>query len=982
MKNKRLNFYLLLTGLGFVIVITAGFIIFNSFRSMTINQNEFSRNLYREHIENISMNTLENMAHYIEKRYPVLQDTQRIKQEMGTDWFWELTDEWSDIANTFNFVFVYYIEKKGDNYYFLISTFISRDENSELLGESVWQEQPPAFYDQAWETKQPTGSPEPFTDEWGTAITAVRPIISYGEVVGLLGVDYDISFIDNLVEEQDLLLKEQEDIMMRWISIVLIGSFFVILAITGCMIWLGSTSVMISSNQKEADERTRIMLDTTPLCCNLFDKDFNFLDCNKEAEKLFGITDKRDFLDRFFDFSPVCQPDGQNSKEKAFGFFKKTFEEGSASVEWIHLINGELVPCDVNLVRVKYKDSFIIAAYTRDLRELKAAAEKIRKAEASKEQSEEANKAKSFFLARMSHEIRTPMNAILGITEIQLQNEALPLETQEALVKINNSGYLLLGIINDILDLSKIEAGKMELFPVNYDVASLLHDTAQLNKVRYDNKPIDFKINVNENIPSTLFGDELRIKQILNNILSNAFKYTEKGVVMLLADIEEGNKKNSRNITLVFRISDTGQGMTDNELKKLFDKYSRFNIDRTKEGTGLGMNITRLLVQMMGGEISVESEHGKGSIFTVRLPQRKVDDGILGKELTKDMEEFNFDILSKMKKSSQIVREYMPYGNVLVVDDVETNLYVAKGLLSPYGLSIETTLNGFDAIEKIKSGSSYDIIFMDHFMPKMDGIEATKIIRELGYTKPVIALTANALTGQAENFLSNGFDDFISKPIDIRQLNATLNKFIRDIHPNDVVDAARQQQEKSGVNVLKSSSHPELAGAFIRDAKKSIETLKMLHATNYRRNDDIQSYIINVHAMKSALANINEDEMSNFAGRLENAGRNKDIELMKNETHAFMDSLSALIEKLKPKAEPAKGELTEDDKIFLHERLLVLKKACADLDKRTAKNILSELKQIALPYSIHEFLDTISKHLLHSDFREAIETANKLEKSF
>ena len=600
---------------------------------------------------------------------------------------------------------------------------------------------------------------------------------------------------------------------------------------------------------------------------------------------------------------------------------------------------------------------------------------------AAKEHAEQSSRFKSQFLSHMSHEIRTPMNAILGITEIQLQNEALSPDMQEALSRIYNSGYLLLGIINDILDLSKIEAGKLELTPVNYDVPSLINDVVHLNIIRFDNKPIVFELQVDENIPLTLLGDELRIKQILNNLLSNAFKYTDSGKVSLSIAVEHGNEDEW--ITLVFRISDTGQGMTREQLDKLFDEYTRFNLEanRTTEGAGLGMNITRRLVELMNGGIFVGSEQGKGSVFTVRLPQRIVDAGVLGKSIVENLMQFRMGKMSHMKKAPQVVREYMPYGKVLVVDDVETNLYVAKGLMSPYGLTIDTAGSGFEAIEKIKSGAVYDIIFMDHFMPKMDGMEAAKNIRGLGYTKPIVALTANALTGQTEIFMANGFDGFISKPIDIHQLNSVMNKFVRDKYPDEVVEAARliksNMEKKSG---RPASENPELAKIFIRDAEKAAGILETMHKKQSDYGDeDIQLYVINVHAMKSALANVGETELSAFASKLEEAGRKRDITLISEETPEFLSGLRAVIEKnrlimdniYKKDADKAVYE----DTAYLKEKLTVIKEACAEYDKKTAKDTLSLLRQKIWPPPIMELLETIAEHLLHGEFAEAAKLA-------
>ncbi|WP_461256660.1 response regulator [Treponema sp. R80B11-R83G3] len=428
----------------------------------------------------------------------------------------------------------------------------------------------------------------------------------------------------------------------------------------------------------------------------------------------------------------------------------------------------------------------------------------LRKMAKKQADAEAANNAKSAFLAKMSHEIRSPMNVILGITEMQLEKNGLSQDIKEALGKIYNSGYLLLKIINDILDLSKIEANKLELSPVNYDVASLISDTVQFNVLRFDNKPIQFELKADENIPVTLFGDELRIKQILNNILTNAFKYTDSGKVSMTVTaenkmLEQGEPPYTMPcILLIFSISDTGRGMTREEVDKLFNEYTRFNLEanRATEGTGLGMSITNRLIHLMNGEIIVESEVGKGSVFTVKLPQGIVPGAdVIGRELAENIKKYSSGKSAHVKKSSQIFREYMPYGRVLIVDDMEPNLYVARGLLTPYGLSMETALSGKEAIEKINKGITFDIIFMDHFMPEMDGIETVKRIRSLGYTRPIVALTANALAGQAEMFAENGFDGFISKPIDIRQLNDLLNKMIRDKYPEETVEAARRLKD-------------------------------------------------------------------------------------------------------------------------------------------------------------------------------------------
>jgi len=395
----------------------------------------------------------------------------------------------------------------------------------------------------------------------------------------------------------------------------------------------------------------------------------------------------------------------------------------------------------------------------------------------AKTRSDQASKSKSSFLATMSHEIRTPLNAVIGIAQIELEKDKIPDEHTEAFEKILNSGTGLLGIINDILDMSKIESGKMEITPVEYDVPSLINDSVMLNINRIGTKPIEFVLNVDDNLPLKLIGDELRLKQILSNLLSNAFKYTNSGTVKMTIyhSIEEAG------FALHFIIEDTGQGMKPDDVERLFSEYSRFNAsaNRATEGTGIGMSITKRLVELMDGLILVESVYGRGSVFSVMVIQDTVDCDKIGAELAKQLQSFTF---TAEKISAKTTHEQMPYGKVLVVDDVDINLYVAEGMLSQYGLNIDMAFSGMDAINLVNSGKEYDVIFMDHMMPQMDGIETTRKLRESGYRGCIVALTANALVGNSEMFLENGFDGFVSKPIDIIQLDKILNEHVRDKH--------------------------------------------------------------------------------------------------------------------------------------------------------------------------------------------------------
>jgi signal transduction histidine kinase/CheY-like chemotaxis protein len=399
-----------------------------------------------------------------------------------------------------------------------------------------------------------------------------------------------------------------------------------------------------------------------------------------------------------------------------------------------------------------------------------------------KDMAENASRAKSAFLATMSHEIRTPLNAILGLSDIQLQKK-LPDDTLRDIRKIHNSGSDLLGIINDILDISKIEAGGFELIPVDYKTAWMVNATVQLNRVRIGSKPIGFELFIDETIPCKLNGDELRVKQIFNNLLSNAIKYTKEGTVSLSIKWKEDGD----DAILICKVKDTGQGIKAEDIGKLFSEYNQLDTraNRLVEGTGLGLSITKNLAAMMGGKINVESEYGKGSTFTVSLRQTIVDRTPIGKEVASDLAAFRFRENSGAASES-LVRSAIK-GNVLVVDDVEINLEVAKGIMEPYGLIVDCAQSGKEAIEKIRLAASgaiaqYDIVFMDHMMPEMDGIETTYIIRseipdDYARNVPIIALTANALVGNEEMFLSNGFSGYISKPIDLVQLDGILAKW-------------------------------------------------------------------------------------------------------------------------------------------------------------------------------------------------------------
>ena len=388
-----------------------------------------------------------------------------------------------------------------------------------------------------------------------------------------------------------------------------------------------------------------------------------------------------------------------------------------------------------------------------------------------KEEAERANEAKSSFLARMSHEIRTPINAVLGMNEMILRETGLD-SVREYATNIHSAGKVLLSIINDILDLSKIESSKMELMEVEYNIGNMLLDIENLVSLRAEEKSLNFKIETDENMPRILYGDEKRIKQCIVNLLTNSVKYTHEGSVTLLVDYID-NEDNT--INLWISVSDTGIGIKEDDLYMLFDPFTRFDMNKNKtiEGTGLGLSITKRLLEMMGGNLTVESVYGKGSTFSFVVPQRRMGDEVLGDyKKTADKE------LSDANERRAYVA---PNAQILAVDDTRVNITVVKGLLKRLKVQFDSALSGQECLNKVKE-KRYDIILLDHMMPEMDGIETLHNMQQMEeyiQNKPVvIALTANAIVGAREEYLKEGFTDYLSKPIDSVQLEEKIRQYL------------------------------------------------------------------------------------------------------------------------------------------------------------------------------------------------------------
>lgn len=517
-----------------------------------------------------------------------------------------------------------------------------------------------------------------------------------------------------------------------------------------------------------------------------------------------------------------------------------------------------------------------------------------------------ASESKANFLANMSHEIRTPMNAILGMTDLIL-SEQISQSVREKIENIYSASRSLLTIINDILDFSKIESGKMEIIESEYRLSFILSDLYFLMAPKAETKAIRLKVQVDGNVPDCLIGDEIRLKQVMMNLISNAVKYTEKGTVT----IRVSARPTEAGINLKLSVEDTGIGIRPADLDKLFSSFTQVNTrqNRTIEGTGLGLAISKQLITLMGGFTNVESEYGKGSVFSFVLPQAVAD----AAPMVFDSEKHHA-IEDIRTKNIRVYNFIAKEAKILVVDDVDMNLKVACGLLAPYQMQIETVLSGKACMEKLKTSPDYDIVFMDHMMPGLDGVDTTKLIRaeEGEYFKrlPIVALTANALTEVKSVLMEAGMDDFIVKPIDMHDMYRVLLRWlpaekINYIHngQDKTTEPVEDVREYSSLSLALPGVDVERGIAFSGGEAQYKEFLSIYYETageiltRLRSSvsaGDWHQYEIDAHALKSTSAGVGADHLSGLAQSLEKAAREDHI-FVREATPELLDKAESLL---------------------------------------------------------------------------------------
>ena len=601
-----------------------------------------------------------------------------------------------------------------------------------------------------------------------------------------------------------------------------------------------------------------------------------------------------------------------------------------------------------------------------------------------------ASEAKSSFLSNMSHEIRTPINAVLGMNEMILR-ESDDKNIVAYSESIRTASLTLLGLVNDILDFSKIEAGKLEIIPVEYNISSVLNDLVNMVRVRADDKGLTLALDFDRDIPSILRGDDIRIKQVITNVLTNAVKYTEQGTVTFGVSYERISD-DPKNVLLKVYVKDTGIGIKEEDVKKLFKEFERIEEKRNRniEGTGLGLNITKSLLEMMGTSLQVESVYGQGSTFFFDIKQEVISWDPLG-----DYQIAYQETLENRHKYKEKFRA--PQADILVVDDNPMNLMVFTSLLKSTSVKVDRAKSGDEGVS-LTFDKIYDVIFLDHMMPGKDGIETLHEIRDNidnpNISTPTICLTANAISGAREQYISEGFDDYLTKPIDSSKLEELLLKYLPadkiEVDIGDAVEDKKNEQElppeleplrgQTWINITTGLKNSGAVDAYVPLLKIFFDSMTETEneINGLYNEENWKDYTIKVHALKSSARIIGATDFGEEAQLLENAGKSGDIDYIQSHHRAFMDKYLSFREPLAQvfgaeESEPAKPEA---DAELMAEVYSEIKAAAMDRDEAILQSIFDEMQDYAIPEGDTELWQSLGEAVEGQDYERITELIN------